>query len=71
MYRQMFSQNDTEPQEAAPETPGTGVLTASGRSAWKRKTQDQTKLNFHYNLWETEKGGQRPDTSGTLMQSVH
>lgn len=52
-----ISQNDTEPQEAAPETPAQEVLPPAEGLRGKEKTQDQTKLNFHYNLWETEKGG--------------
>lgn len=50
-------QKDTEPQEAAPETPAREVLPPVEGLRGKEKTQDQTKLNFHYNLWETEKGG--------------
>ena len=50
-------QKDTEPQEAAPETPAQEVLPPVEGLRGKEKTQDQTKLNFHYNLWETEKGG--------------
>ena len=52
-----ISQNDTEPQEAAPETPAQEVLPPVEGLRGKEKTQDQIKLNFHYNLWETEKGG--------------
>ena len=46
-----------QPQEAAPETPAQEVLPPAEGLRGKEKTQDQTKLNFHYNLWETEKGG--------------
>ena len=52
-----ISQNDTEPQEAATETPVPEVLPPVEGESGKEKPQKQPKINFHYNLWETEKGG--------------
>ena len=52
-----ISQNDTEPQEAVPETPVQEVLPPVEGERGKEKPQKQPKINFHYNLWETEKGG--------------
>ena len=52
-----ISQNDTEPQEAATETSVPEVLPPVEGESGKEKPQKQPKINFHYNLWETEKGG--------------
>ena len=57
MYRQIFRRMIPNHRRAAPETPAQEVLPPAEGLRGKEKTQDQTKLNFHYNLWETEKGG--------------
>ena len=44
-------------RETAHETPVQEVLPPVEGESGKEKTQKQPKLNFHYNLWETEKGG--------------
>ena len=44
-------------REAALEAPVPEVLPPVEGERGKEKPQKQHKLNFHYNLWETEKGG--------------
>ena len=44
-------------RETAHETPVQEVLPPVEGERGKEKPQKQPKLNFHYNLWETEKGG--------------
>ena len=65
-------QKDTEPQEAAPETPAQEVLPPVEGLRGKRKNTRPDKNSISIIACGKQKRVvQRPDTSGTLMQSVH
>lgn len=64
-------QKDTEPQEAAPETPAQEVLPPVEGLRGKEKHKTRQNSISIITCGKQKRVVQRPDTSGTLMQSVH